>query len=131
VVAHEADVVALLAGSTDAGVDELQAIEGDLGGTIEHFEVLGSVRDDGELRTYVVLVVGDEATAAWYALDGAGAVQGVELDVELPPLVVAPVGSTTFELVDPVGDAPDVTIRFDGPTLKIDGGPEPVVATRG
>jgi hypothetical protein len=131
VIAHEAAVVDLFAGSTAAGVDELEAVEGDLGGAFERIDVFGTVYEDRELRTYVELVVGDDVTTAWYALDAAGAVQGAELDVELPALLVAPSGGSTFEPVDPTGDGPAVTITFDGSVMTIDGGSAPVEATRG
>ena len=51
---HEAAVEALLAGRTAAGADEVAILEAD-SGPLREVQVLGSVVDDGELRTFVEL----------------------------------------------------------------------------
>lgn len=78
VEAHEAAVADLLAGRTEAGREELELIAEDEG-AVTGTEVLGSVVDDGELRTFVRVRVGAKSLIGWYALDDAGGVEGVDL----------------------------------------------------
>nr|BFF24609.1 hypothetical protein GCM10025732_25740 [Glycomyces mayteni] len=81
VAAHEALVAALLAGETDAGREELEAVEGDIG-AIEEVRPAGTVEEQGELRTYVELVTAEETVLGWYALDERGGIGGVWLGAE-------------------------------------------------
>jgi CubicO group peptidase (beta-lactamase class C family) len=83
VAEHEALVLELLAGETQAGRQELELLEEELG-LVGDVELVGTVSEDGELRTYVTLEAEDGPTLAWYAVDGGGGVQAVEITDDLP-----------------------------------------------
>ena len=116
--AHEDRVRALLAGETDEGREEREAVESDLG-PIADVEVVGTIVAGGELRTYVTITAGGEPLTGWYAVDDEGGVAAVDLGGGGPSLVVAPAGGGAFRPVDPTGRAADVVVGFgeDGMTV--------------
>jgi CubicO group peptidase (beta-lactamase class C family) len=118
VAEHEAAVEALLAGETQAGQDEVAALEGDLG-TIEGVEVLGTV-DEGELRTYVSIDAEQGSTLAWYALSDQGGIEAVELTEVPPTQLLVPTDDGTFRLDDPTGDGPEVLVTFADGTMTVE-----------
>jgi CubicO group peptidase (beta-lactamase class C family) len=126
---HEAAVLALLEGGTPSGDAEREAVESDLGAPIEAVDLIGTVIEQRELRSYVSLTARDEVLA-WYALDDAGQIQAVELGVTLPALVVAPVDRSTFRPFDPAGQGPDVTVELEQRSMTITSAAGTSVATR-
>ena len=80
--AHQELVEALLAGETEAGRDEIETLEEDLG-PIDSVAVVGTI-DVGELRTYVSLTTAEDEVLAWYAVDDTGGIQAVEI-TDTPP----------------------------------------------
>ena len=120
VAAHEAGVVALLAGATDEGRDERAVLEEDLG-EVQGVELAGTVFADGELRTYVTVRGRDGSWLLWYAVDDHGAIAAAEGPTDPPHVVVLPDDSGIFRPDDPAGLGPDVALRFDGPTLTVTG----------
>jgi CubicO group peptidase (beta-lactamase class C family) len=124
---HEAAVEALLAGETEAGREEVEALEGDLG-TIESVEVIGTV-DEGELRTYVSIDAELGTTLAWYALSDQGGIEAVELTEVPPTQVLVPTDDGTFRIDDPTGGGPELVARFEDGTMFVEAADgEPVVA---
>ncbi len=128
--AHALAVSDLLAGSTAAGREEREALEGDLG-PIDEVRPAGTVVEDGELRSYVVIVAGDEEVPAWYALDDNAAIAAVEITDHLPTTTLDRLGPDTFRPHDPSGRQPDVTLTFAGDVLTLGGPDGPVTARRG
>lgn len=116
---HEAATLDLLAGTTQAGRDELEAVEADLG-SIDHVEVEGTIVADGELRTYVTLNAGDRHELIWYALDDEGAVGAAEFVDEPPSLELVPDGDD-FVPHDPTGTGPEVVLTFGDADLTVTG----------
>lgn len=116
---HERLVAELLAGETQAGRDELAALEQDFG-PIEGAEPAGTVLAEGELRTYVTLATGDGPLPAWYALNDDGGVDGAEVGAEPPALTLVPDGDG-FRPDDPAATGPDVTVTFSGDALTLTG----------
>lgn len=115
--AHERLVADLLAGETDAGRDELAALDeefGPVGGT----EPAGTAVIEGELRTYVTLDTGEGPLLAWYALNDDGGVEGVEVGTDPPALALVPDGDG-FRPADPAGTGPDVSVVFDGDAVTL------------
>jgi CubicO group peptidase (beta-lactamase class C family) len=129
VAAHEAAVLDLFEGETEAGRDELDALAQDLG-SIEDVTLTGSAFIDGEIRTYVELTAAGTVTPGWYALDDGGGVAAVEIAVSPPTLVVLPVGDDRFRPDDPAGTGPDVSVRFRDGTMSVVGPAGSVEATR-
>ena len=130
VEAHEAAVLALLAGETDAGREELDALAEDFG-EVAGVALEGTVLAQGELRTYVVLTVDGERLVAWYALDEGGEVAAVEVGTDPPALELAGTDEPgTYRSVDPTGVRPAVTVTVDGDTLTVAGGGAAVEARR-
>jgi CubicO group peptidase (beta-lactamase class C family) len=111
VAGHEERVRAMLAGETQQGREEREALESDVG-PIDDVELVGTIVDGGELRTYVTITSGDESVPGWYALDEEGGIAAVQLDAAPPTLVVAPSGDGAYRPVDPTGSGPDVTVAF-------------------
>jgi len=112
--AHEAGVVALLDGSTQEGREERDALAADIG-PIEDVAVVGTVVDEGELRTYVVVTGADEELLLWYALDDGGGIAAAEGPTDPPTLLLVPLSSgsaDTYRPDDPTGTGPDVTVTF-------------------
>ena len=122
--AHEARVQDLLAGDTAEGRDELAALEADFG-PIGDIELVGTIVDDGELRTYVTVTAGGEPLTGWYALDEAGGIAAVDFGDRGPTLVVAPAGERAFRPVHPTagagGTGADVAIGFGDGSLTVTG----------
>jgi CubicO group peptidase (beta-lactamase class C family) len=121
--AHEARVEELLAGDTEEGREELAALEADFG-PIGDIELVGTIVDGGELRTYVTVTAGGEPLIGWYALDEAGGIAAVDVGDRGPTLVVAPAGDGAFRPVDPTGGAGaggEVTIGFGDGRLTVTG----------
>lgn len=117
---HEERVRALLAGETDAGREEREAVESDLG-PIEEVALVGTIVEDRELRTYVTITVGGDSVTGWYALDEHGGIAAVDLGGGGPALVVVPAGGGTFRPTDPTGRATDVTVGFGEDRLTVAG----------
>lgn len=127
--AHGAAVLALLQGESAAGREEREALEGDIG-PLDAIEPAGTLVEDGELRSYVVLVSGDEEVPVWYALDGDRAIAAVEITDHLPTVALDALGDGTFRPHDPTGAGPEVTLTFAGDDLTIGGPTGPVTARR-
>jgi hypothetical protein len=119
VAEHEAAVEALLAGETEVGRDELEALEGDLG-AIDGVEVLGSVYE-GELRTYVALDAEQGRTLAWYALNDQGGIEAVELTDQPPTQHLVPVDGGGFRVDDPTGLEPELEVTIADRTVTVVG----------
>ena len=111
-------MLALLHGETAPGREELALLEDDLG-AIEAVDLLGTIVDDGELRTYVTLTTADGERLAWYALDDEGGIAGAELTDEPPTQRFVPVAGDRFVPDDPTGSGPDVVVTFDDDTDAI------------
>ncbi|WP_053202102.1 serine hydrolase domain-containing protein [Jiangella muralis] len=114
---HERAVAALLAGETEAGREELVALDDDFG-PIGGAEPAGTVLADGELRTYVTLDTGGGPLLAWYALNDEGGVDGVDVGTDPPAVPLAPNGDG-FRPADPAGAGPDVTVSFGDDTVTV------------
>lgn len=110
--AHEREVEALLAGETAEGRDEVAALEGDLG-ELAGVEVMGTIVEAGELRTYVALDVPDGPVLGWYALDEAGGIAAVDVSDRPPTLAFVPAGNGRYRPDDPTATGPDVTVTFE------------------
>lgn len=123
--AHEDNLSALLAGETREGRQERATLESDVG-SIDHIEFLGTVADDGELRTYVTVTSGTDSITLWYALDDEGGIAGAQGPADPPTLVVARSGDG-YRPVDPRD--PDVTIVFDDAGMTVSS-PEGATAAR-
>ncbi len=117
---HESAVSALLAGETREGRRERHALESGLGGPID-VDVLGTVVDDGELRTYVEASSDRSSTLAWYALDEVGGVAAAEIGTAPPTLTVVPTGHQVYRPDDPTGAGADVVVRFDDGRMTVTG----------
>ncbi|WP_116948803.1 serine hydrolase domain-containing protein [Jiangella endophytica] len=117
--AHERLVAELLAGDTDAGRDELAALEDEFG-PVGDAEPGGTVLAEGELRTYVTLDTGEGPLLAWYALNDEGGVDGVEVGADPPSLTLAPSGDD-YRPADPAGTPPDVTVSFGADSVTVTG----------
>ncbi|WP_106362482.1 serine hydrolase domain-containing protein [Glycomyces artemisiae] len=119
VAAHEALVEALLGGETEAGREELEAVEGDIG-AIEEVRLAGTAVEQDELRTYVELVTAEQTVLGWYALDERGGIGGVWLGAERPVFTLVPTGEGEYrrELAG-VGDG--VRVVFDGDAMTVTG----------
>lgn len=118
--AHEGRVRALVAGETDAGREEREAVESELG-PIEEVALVGTIVEDRELRTYVTITAGGEPVTGWYALDEHGGVAAVDLGGGGPTVVVAPAGRGAFRPADPTASAADVTVGFGEDRLTVAG----------
>jgi CubicO group peptidase (beta-lactamase class C family) len=125
---HERAVAQLLAGETDAGRDELAALEDEFG-PVDGAEPAGTIVADGELRSYVTLATGDGPLLAWYALDDEGGVAAVEIGAE-PPALTLVLDGDAFRPADPAGTGPDVTVTFPGGGLTVTGPGGVVTAER-
>ncbi len=113
--AHEERVVALLAGETEAGRDELALLEDDLG-EVTDVEVVGTVIADRELRTYVTITA-DATVLAWYAVDDAGSIQAVEITDHHPSLRLVAAGDDVYRATD----GSEVTVVAAGDRLTLTG----------
>lgn len=123
---HEAAVVSLLAGETDAGAEEVAVLE-DENGPLRDVTVLGST-SEGELRTYVDLTFADARATGWYALNDSGGIEGVDLG-GLPQVhVTATADGFRIDGRPPGGDA--VTVTFADDAITVRGPTGTVVAER-
>jgi CubicO group peptidase (beta-lactamase class C family) len=118
VVAHENAVSALLAGETQEGREERELLESDVG-TIADIEIVGTIVDDGELRTYVIIMSGSESTTLWYALDDQGGIAAAEITREPPTQRFVPSGSGRYRPDDPTGTGAEVTVEFDAGRMAV------------
>lgn len=118
VAEHEDAVLALLAGETEVGRDELELLEGDIG-PVTDVALTGTIVDGGELRTYVVATAGGDEHLLWYAVNDDGGIEAAELTDELPTLVVVPTGDGVFVPDDPTSRGADLTVTFDGDELRV------------
>jgi CubicO group peptidase (beta-lactamase class C family) len=125
---HEARVLALLAGETPQGREELGALE-DGFGTLADVAVVGTIEADGGPRTYVDATLGEKPTQLWYEVDDHGGVAAAEVAPVPPALTLVPVGDGRFEPDDPTGRGPDVTVTIADGVLTVTG-PRGVVAAR-
>jgi CubicO group peptidase (beta-lactamase class C family) len=116
---HEGHVRALLDGETAEGRAERAALEAEVG-TIDRVEVVGTVQAGGELRTYVRAVGSGGERHAWYALDRVGGLAAAEI-LDGPPALTVVAGGDAYRPDDPAGTGPDVTIRFVGQRLAVQG----------
>ena len=123
---HEAAVLELLDGRTQEGQEERAALEQDLG-PIEGVEVIGTVTEDGEQRTYVRVTSADQTVLGWYALNGAGGIEGAALPTD-PPMLELVASGDSYEPDDPTGDGPEVTVVFGDGTVTVTGPNGPVDA---
>ncbi|GAA2286768.1 hypothetical protein GCM10009853_047480 [Glycomyces scopariae] len=128
VAAHEDLVAALLAGETDAGREELDALEGDLG-DIERVELAGTAEEQGELRTYATLFTADGELLVWYALDERGGVGAVTLDAEPPAFTLVPTGEGEYRR-ELTGAGDGVRVAFADGLMTVTGPAGSVEATR-
>lgn len=117
---HEENVLALLEGRTAQGRRERGALESDLG-PIEGVEPAGTLVEDSELRTYVLITAGGGPVLAWYAVDGHGALGAVSVGVEPPAFRLVPVGDGGYRREDPGGAGPGVRVGFDGDLMTVTG----------
>lgn len=130
VEAHEDAVLALLAGETDTGREELAALTDDFG-EVTDVALEGTILGQGELRTYVVATCDGEDVLLWYALDGSGGIAAVEGGTEPPFLDLGGTDEAgTYRSVDPTGVLPAVTVTVDGDTMTVAGGGATVEARR-
>jgi CubicO group peptidase (beta-lactamase class C family) len=120
VAAHEDGVSSLLAGESRQGREELDTLARDFG-AVEDVEILGTVFQEGELRTYVDLTTSDDPITLWYALDDRGGIAAVDGPADLPALVLGPSDGGEWRPADPTGDAPDVTVAFAGGHMTVTG----------
>jgi CubicO group peptidase (beta-lactamase class C family) len=127
--AHEERVLALLAGRGQEGRAERAAIESELG-PVSRISLAGTVVGDDELRTYVTVDAGGRSVLGWYAVNAAGGIEGSQLPSDPPSLRFVPAGEGRYRPHDPTGTGPDVTVRFDGAQLVVDGAGGTATATR-
>lgn len=116
---HETAVVALLTGDSTAGREERAALEDDIG-PVDSVAAVGTLVDDGELRTYVRVTSGGDETTVWYALEG-DTVAAVEIVNRPPTAVLDPVGPERFRVHIPSGRGVDVALTFSGDSVTVSG----------
>jgi CubicO group peptidase (beta-lactamase class C family) len=117
---HEAAVLALLEGGTEAGDAERAAAEETVG-AIEAVESAGTIVAESELRTYVRFAGATGSTLAWYALAEHDEIAGVALGVEPPVFTLVPVGEDEYRLEDLAGTGAGVAVVFGDDLMSVDG----------
>ena len=128
VASHEDRVLRMLAGETQPGRAELALLEEEFG-PLGEVRLLGSMVEDGELRTYVELDFAQGGTeAGWYALDSAGGIAAVDL-VGPPRVALIPTARGFRVDGQPLGEQA-VVVTFDDTTMTIAGPAGTVVAVR-
>jgi CubicO group peptidase (beta-lactamase class C family) len=115
---HEQAVLALLAGETEEGRNEIDALESDFG-TIDDVDLIGTVYD-GELRTYVTITFGSTSETLWYALNDRGGIEGVD-GPATPSALFVPADGGLYRRQVPAGDGTDVTVEFDEEVMTVTG----------
>jgi CubicO group peptidase (beta-lactamase class C family) len=120
VAAHAAAVLALLNGETDAGREERDAIEGDLG-AIEAVELAGTAVEDGEMHTYVRISAAEGDVLGWYALGAHGDIGAVSLGVEPPVFTLVPTGESEYRQADLAGAGAGVRVSFADDLMTVTG----------
>jgi CubicO group peptidase (beta-lactamase class C family) len=128
IASHEDLVRALLAGETEEGEKERDALEKTLG-SIDATRIDGSLVDDGELRTYVTVTSGGTSLRLWYALNEEGGVKAAQGPADLPTLPMVGAGEDSFRPDDPTGATPDLTVTFGDGRMTITG-PGGAIAAR-
>ena len=118
--AHEKRVRALLDGASREGREERAALESDFG-EIAEVEIDGTLVQDGELRTYVVLGTGEGEVGMWYALDRQGGIAAAEGPVDPPSLRLVPSGEGRYRPDDPTGAGPRVSVAFEDGRMTVSG----------
>ena len=128
VASHEEGVLGMLAGQTEPGRAERALLEEDFGPLVD-VTLLGSMIEDGELRTYVEISFAQDGTrAGWYALNASGGIEGV--DLAGPPSVGLIPTSRGFRVDgQPLGEQA-VIVTFDNEAMTIAGSAGTVVAVR-
>lgn len=116
--AHERAVLDLLAGGSEDGRREREALESTLG-PLDGVELEGSIVRDGELRTYVVARSGERRLLLWYALNDQGAVGAAEANTEPPTLLFADVGGGRYQPDDPTGAITAPIVTFERGRMKV------------
>ena len=109
---HESLVDEFFSGGTPAGRAELDLIEAEFG-PVSSVELAGSGYIDGEVRTFVELIVGGEPATVWIALDEFGIPSGISVSSRPDPRYF--VSSSESEFVPQIelpGETP-VAIEFD------------------
>jgi CubicO group peptidase (beta-lactamase class C family) len=131
VALHERHVAELLAGETQEGRDELELLAGDFG-VIDDVDVVATIFDEGELRTFVTVASGTETMLMWYALDEEGGIAAAEGPAPAPSRSMVGATDGTFRPDDPAGSRPELSVRFDADRMTITspGGGTGTVATR-
>ncbi len=116
---HEAAVLALLEGASEAGREELEAAEDEFG-PVTGVEVAGTVVEESELRTYVRFSGPEGTGLAWYALDGAS-VAGAWLGAEPPAFTLVPTGEGAYRQENLAGAGAGLRVVFDGDRMTVTG----------
>jgi CubicO group peptidase (beta-lactamase class C family) len=119
VAAHEELVHALVNGETEAGREEIAAVEGDIG-EIESVELAGTAEEQGELRTYVRFTTAGAELLGWYALDDRGGIGAVSLDASPPAFTLVPTGEGEYRR-DLVGVGDGVRVVFAEGLMTVTG----------
>lgn len=121
VTAHEDSVLALLEGETQEGREELDALESDFG-AVQDVELVATIVDGGELRTYVTVVTEDESVLLWYVLDERGGIAAAEVSTGPPTLLLVPADDGSYRPHDPTGaGSAEVTVEFEDDRMTISG----------
>lgn len=129
VEAHEQGVVALLTGDDDAGDEERRVLAEALG-RITDVRLLGTVAEQGELRTHVTIVGSERTLDGWYALDEHGGVAAAEVPADPPALTFDRQREETLISIDPTGRRADVHLTLDGDVLRVTNGAGVTTARR-
>lgn len=129
VEAHEQGVVELLTGDDDAGDEERRALADELG-RITDVQLLGTVAEQGELRTHVAIAGSDGTLDGWYALDEHGGVAAAEVPADPPTLTFDRQREETLISIDPTGRRADILLTLDGDVLTVTTGAGVTTARR-
>lgn len=120
VEAHEAAVLALLEGGSEAGREELEAAEDEFG-PVTGIEAAGTVVEESELRTYVRFSGLEGTGLAWYALDGDTSVAGAWLGAGPPAFTLVPTGEGEYRQENLSGAGAGLRVVFDGDRMTVTG----------
>jgi CubicO group peptidase (beta-lactamase class C family) len=128
--AHEASVLSLLEGGTEAGDAERAAAEETIG-AIEAVEPAGTVVQESELRTYVRFEGEDGSILAWYALAEHDEIAGVALGIEPPVFTLVPVDEGLYRQEHLAGAGAGLEVAFTEDLMSVEGPAGAVEARRG